>query len=896
MAINFFDQSIPFWNTNTTYAQYEIVSYLGIIYSSKSSQAGNNPASDTTNTYWSLAGGGGVPNGLVGTTTVSAMKVVYATSTGTIQHADYSTELTTTAIGISTYGNTTGLTVAYQPSGLLKSFSTGMTPGLPLFLGASGAVITDPTTIPIGYYRVMIGYAINATDIMINLSEPVQVLANNVVKVGLGRVTQWPITTASLPSNMIPLDGRAISRTFYADLYALWGTTYGTGDGTSTFNVIDWTSLNVKDSTGTTIGYWVVQSFPDTVIVTSTAVASATSYIPNGDFENSTTGWATYYNGSATASPNGTITGTATNLNFARNTTTPLFGTGDFKLNQTGTSKGAGLTYDFTLDPGLFGQVMSLSFYYKTIDVSGTAYVDSDFSVFLYDITNSSFIPLSTSGISRSTSASKFYSSWFPSTSTRYRIFIHQTSTTTGVYSLELDRVDVSVQTTPNAAAVGGWKTAIVTLGSAGNAVCELMYRRVGETFMGKGAIRIGSTAPTGLITFDPLTALGLTADYSKQTIGTGGNSGSYQRVGIAIAYKSDGSKKSIAHVARSASSLTTFYFVAGEGSTYGAPNDLAVSAGTFTFGVNDAISFDVEVPIAQWTTNVNLATDFTEYVYNTSTSTTTSDTTSFASGIGGAQIQAITARLSRTVQFSRPIQPSDKLTVEINTGKGWVDIGNSPSSPDSSSFVSTYVIQNGVYYGILLQPSASNQAIVTFGQYPFPAGATYGSAGQTWTAGTTPASGYYWRVRKVSNGNMAETPPVVRAEYTGAVAVVPTGTPVIVNAATKVEDTQSAVSNPSTAWQFTAPISGVYEIDVSFAASVASSTTGVSLYLLYKNGSSFRNIAKVPIGNGTGCDGGGSVTVRLIAGDYIQIYISSGNNTSGNISNSRFCVTRIGS
>jgi microcystin-dependent protein len=870
MAINFFDQSIPFWNTNTTYAQYEIVSYLGIIYSSKSSQAGNNPASDTTNTYWNLAGGGGVPNGLVGTTTVSAMKVVYATSTGTIQHADYSAELTTTAIGISTYGNTTGLTVAYQPSGLLKSFSTGMTPGLPLFLGASGAVITDPTTIPIGYYRVMIGYAINATDIMINLSEPVQVLANNVVKVGLGRVTQWPITTASLPSNMIPLDGRAISRTFYADLYALWGTTYGTGDGTSTFNVIDWTSLYVKDSTGATIGYWVVQAFPDTVIVTATAVASATSYITNGDFENSTTGWATYYDGSATASPAGTITGTAANLNFARNTTTPLFGTGDFKLNQTGTSKGAGLTYDFTLDPGLLGQVMSLSFYYKTIDVSGTAYVDSDFSVFLYDITNSSFIPLSTSGISRSTAASKFYASWFPSTSTRYRIFIHQTSTTTGVYSLELDRVDVSAQTTPNAAAVGAWIAYTPTFSAGFGTVVtpEFFYKRVADTISIRGRFNTGTVAASAG-TFSLPSGLTIPSSYSYNL-----TKGSWRR--------NNGTASTAKRGTFEIFMSDSLIYFRTDGDTL-ALSPFATANVSSIMSSSEAIALEIsEVPIAQWTTNINLATDFTEYASNDGSggiAANTNYSTGSVQGISGSTapaINAVTVSAGQftgyVVTFARPVQVADKIDVEIVTSAGTTQWYN-------SAVAWPWVVQGAARYGITWNyysaDTSGKSILVMFGNGGAANTSTYGLAGGVaWT-------GIKWRVRKVSNGNMAEVPPVVRAEYSNSAGGT-SDNPVPFS--TKVEDTHSAFTLST--GRFTAPISGAYLIEGNFV-----STTVAANFRIWKNGSVLKNIGATVAGATYVVL---MTTVRLIAGDYIDIR-PQGAASSSSVGTT-ISITRIGS
>ena len=47
----------------------------------------------------------------------------------------------------------------------------------------------------------------------------------------------WPETTA--PAGWVIADGTAISRTTFAGLFALIGTDYGTGDGSTTFNVPD---------------------------------------------------------------------------------------------------------------------------------------------------------------------------------------------------------------------------------------------------------------------------------------------------------------------------------------------------------------------------------------------------------------------------------------------------------------------------------------------------------------------------------------------------------------------------------------------------------------------------------------------------------------------------------
>lgn len=52
-----------------------------------------------------------------------------------------------------------------------------------------------------------------------------------------GEIRIW--TNASLPSGFLWCDGSAISRTTYADLFATVGTTFGVGDGATTFNLPD---------------------------------------------------------------------------------------------------------------------------------------------------------------------------------------------------------------------------------------------------------------------------------------------------------------------------------------------------------------------------------------------------------------------------------------------------------------------------------------------------------------------------------------------------------------------------------------------------------------------------------------------------------------------------------
>jgi len=73
------------------------------------------------------------------------------------------------------------------------------------------------------------------------------VLANGVPPTGV--INMWPTNTA--PSGYLLCDGTAVSRTTYSALYAVVGTTFGTGDGSTTFNLPNYTN---RMPYGTTVG------------------------------------------------------------------------------------------------------------------------------------------------------------------------------------------------------------------------------------------------------------------------------------------------------------------------------------------------------------------------------------------------------------------------------------------------------------------------------------------------------------------------------------------------------------------------------------------------------------------------------------------------------------------
>lgn len=152
---------------------------------------------------------------------------------------------------------------------------------------------------------------------------------------------------------------------------------------------------------------------------------------------------------------------------------------------------------------------------------------------------------------------------------------------------------------------------------------------------------------------------------------------------------------------------------------------------------------------IAPGGVSISIPTIATEYVSNSSTSTTASDTTSFVTGESGSSIQAITADLTRRVRFPTSIKQSDHIFIEVSSGDGkWFAIAGGVIFPGVSR-IENYYSQNTLSYGLgmIMPVSGSNTDLdIRFGQYVANSGSGYGAAGDAYT----PIASYKWRVRKV--------------------------------------------------------------------------------------------------------------------------------------------------
>jgi microcystin-dependent protein len=98
-----------------------------------------------------------------------------------------------------------------------------------------------------------------------------------------GEIKMWGVSSA--PTGYLLCDGTAVSRTTYAALFAVYGTTFGSGNGTTTFNVPDFRD-RMPIGAGSTYALAATGGSATTTISTSnlpshTHTFSATSGSPN---------------------------------------------------------------------------------------------------------------------------------------------------------------------------------------------------------------------------------------------------------------------------------------------------------------------------------------------------------------------------------------------------------------------------------------------------------------------------------------------------------------------------------------------------------------------------------------------------------------------------------------
>lgn len=202
----------------------------------------------TTNTNWTL-----IEQAVAGVVTIDMANADY-TLTNLNGVSDEARNMV-----IKATGTNSGIRKIVAPLNQTKIYiiSNETTGGYDITIGAStGAYITIPNGVTAQVYTDGTNFYSSQTgsagDFYVNGNATVEGTltvngASNIVPAGT--INMWP--TASAPSGYLLCAGAAVSRSTYAALFDVIGTTFGAGDGSTTFNLPNYTN---RMPYGTTIG------------------------------------------------------------------------------------------------------------------------------------------------------------------------------------------------------------------------------------------------------------------------------------------------------------------------------------------------------------------------------------------------------------------------------------------------------------------------------------------------------------------------------------------------------------------------------------------------------------------------------------------------------------------
>jgi hypothetical protein len=421
---------------------------------------------------------------------------------------------------------------------------------------------------------------------------------------------------------------------------------------------------------------------------------------------------------------------------IASSTSTLLRGSANYLTALSGASA-SGATFvqtaSFNIDGSDLGKPVTISF-----DLSGVTTADDwDVVVARYTVsgTTGTFAELiSVAGTASSMTGTP--GAQLPTGTTQFKGFFIPSSTATDVYAVRLrrragatqirvDSLTVGPQSLAQGAVVTGWQdvsspTIPTGLGSGSGSWTYYRTRRVGSNLEIDAFFLKDSSAGSGS------TPVQFTLPYSNLTMES--NAGN---CGYASTYLVGG-QSGFRNMSLDALNGTAFRI---------SKDGTGASIVGSEMAANSQVRFRAFLKIDQWSSGTTTLADraVEEYAFNTSTSTTVSDTTSFGYGPQGAQIGAITAFISRRVQFRSPIISTDTILLEISDDRiNW----RQPGGAVAGAVVDNFRYDGSNFIGIGIDTTTSTVSVF-FGRYRT-------GVIDVW-AGT--AAGLYWRVRKISGG-----------------------------------------------------------------------------------------------------------------------------------------------
>ena len=618
------------------------------------------------------------------------------------------------------------------------------------------------------------------------------------------------------------------------------------------------------------------------------------NYIKYNSADSGLTGWATYANTAQSTPVNGT--GGIPSVTWTSSTSSPLRGTASFLFTKDAVNRqGQGVSYGFSIDSADQGTVQTLTFDYIVASgtfVAGTNTVDSDVTVWIYDVTNSVLIQPSTYTLQASSTAvpTQFQAQFQTSiNSTSYRFILHCATTSALAYTLKFDNFELSPSNYVYGSPVTAEsKSQTITIGAITSAPTKgtttqdsVTYHREGQFAVitykfaqsaGSGNAGSGDylfSLPSGLVADTGLTGTYTGANiYSQSQLGVSTSNGSITSttgpvagsIGPAVMYDS-----------------TRFRIIANAWFSNG---NNAMSSGLYPLTQAIGFGFTIKVPILGWSSNVQMSDQTTTRVVAFSASSATTAIT------GPTQLSFNTPYIdthnaATTNTYVIPVPGAYKITNELYGNFG------------GASSLGTAIYLNGSQIKLLYAGSS------TAGQNLNPSCSIIKTlkAGDiiSWyavaSAGTATIGDSTLSIARISGPSQIAASETIAASYYCSVNfAASTTTPI--NYDSREFDTHGAVTTSATSWRFTAPISGLYQLGGMFLFS------GSAVNTVYKNGVAYKNLGH----SNTTLSIRGSIPgilIQLNAQDYIDFRPSASVTVTGGtlngIDTANINIVRVG-
>jgi len=245
-----------------------------------------------------------IPNGVTAQVYTDGTNF-YSAQTGSA--GNFNVNGTLTASGIADTGALSAASLSV--SGALSAASLSVSGATSLATGSISGIMTAPTATT----------GTNTTQLATTAFVNASITANPGVL--SGSLLMWPTTSA--PTGYLNCDGTAVSRSTYASLFAVVSTTFGSGDGSTTFNLPNYTN---RMPYGATIGS--TGGSANAIVVSHTHTATVTD--PNHSHAVNAVGFTgdgSFALGSGSGQPQVTSTSPAVTGISVSNSTTGVSGT-----------------------------------------------------------------------------------------------------------------------------------------------------------------------------------------------------------------------------------------------------------------------------------------------------------------------------------------------------------------------------------------------------------------------------------------------------------------------------------------------------------------------------------------------------------------------------------------